>query len=202
MAIVINGSGTVTGLAVGGLPDGTVDSGTIATGTIVNADINDLAASKLTGALPAISGASLTNLPGGGKVLQVVIGVDSTASTIATTTYTDTGLSAAITPSSTSSKILCQWTSQVHLGKDEGMGVQLVRDSTNIYTSEGFREIFTYSSATGQQEESRSSWIHLDSPATTSAITYKIQVASFGSKSINLNNDGNETQLLLMEIGA
>ena len=62
MAIVINGSGTVTGLAVGGLPDGTVDSGTIATGTIVNADINDLAASKLTGALPAISGASLTGL--------------------------------------------------------------------------------------------------------------------------------------------
>ena len=202
MAIVINGSGTVTGLAVGGLPDGTVDSGTIATGTIVNADINDLAASKLTGALPAISGASLTNLPGGGKVLQVVIGVDSTETIIATTTYTDTGLSATITPSSTSSKILCQWTSQVFLGKNEGMGVQLVRDSTNIYTSEGFREIFTYSSATGQQEESRSSWIHLDSPATTSAITYKIQVASFGSKSINLNNDGNETQLLLMEIGA
>ena len=62
MAIVINGSGTVTGLAVGGLPDGTVDSGTIATGTIVDADVNDLAASKLTGALPAISGASLTGL--------------------------------------------------------------------------------------------------------------------------------------------
>ena len=31
MAIVINGSGTVTGLAVGGLPDGTVDAGTLAT---------------------------------------------------------------------------------------------------------------------------------------------------------------------------
>ena len=212
MAIVINGSGTVTGLAVGGLPDGTVDAGTLATNSVDSAELIDgavddshmaaMAASKLTGALPAISGASLTNLPSGGKVLQVVIGVDSTASTIATTTYTDTGLSAAITPSSTSSKILCQWTSQVFLGKNEGMGVQLVRDSTNIYTSEGFREIFTYSSATGQQEESRSSWIHLDSPATTSAITYKIQVASFGSKSINLNNDGNETQLLLMEIGA
>ena len=30
MAVVINGSGTVTGLAVGGLPDGTVDAGTLA----------------------------------------------------------------------------------------------------------------------------------------------------------------------------
>ena len=64
MAIVINGSGTVTGLAVGGLPDGTVDAGTLASsavteaklannavvtgkiadGTIANADINNSAA--------------------------------------------------------------------------------------------------------------------------------------------------------------
>jgi len=72
MAIVINGSGTVTGLAVGGLPDGTVDSGTIATGTIVDADVNDLAASKLTGALPAISGASLTNLSTVGNLIGLV----------------------------------------------------------------------------------------------------------------------------------
>jgi len=71
MAIVINGSGTVTGLAVGGLPDGTVDSGTIATGTIVDADVANVAASKLTGALPAISGASLTNLPSKGKNLII-----------------------------------------------------------------------------------------------------------------------------------
>jgi len=62
MAVVINGSGTVTGLAVGGLPDGTVDAGTLATdsvtsakitdGAITNADINAsaaIAASKLSG---------------------------------------------------------------------------------------------------------------------------------------------------------
>jgi len=71
MAIVINGSGTVTGLSVGGLPDGTVDSGTIATGTIVDADVANVAASKLTGALPAISGASLTNLPSKGKNMVI-----------------------------------------------------------------------------------------------------------------------------------
>jgi len=63
MAVVINGSGTVTGLAVGGLPDGTVDSDTIATGTIVDADVANVAASKLTGALPAISAANLTGIP-------------------------------------------------------------------------------------------------------------------------------------------
>ena len=56
MAIQINGNGTITGISNGGLPDG----------CILDADINAMAASKLTGALPAISGASLTNLPAGG----------------------------------------------------------------------------------------------------------------------------------------
>ena len=74
MAIVINGSGTVTGLSVGGLPDGTVDAGTLATNSVDSAELIDgavddshiaaLAASKLTGALPAISGAALTGLSG------------------------------------------------------------------------------------------------------------------------------------------
>jgi len=49
MAITISGSG--------------ITSANIADGTIVNADVSDVAASKLTGALPAISGANLTNLP-------------------------------------------------------------------------------------------------------------------------------------------
>ena len=62
MAIVINGSGTVTGLSVGGLPDGTVDNDTLA-GSIVDGKITGLSSSKLSGALPAISAASLTNIP-------------------------------------------------------------------------------------------------------------------------------------------
>ena len=54
MARAINGStNVITGLSQGGLPDGCV----------TNADIDGMAASKLTGALPAISGASLTNIP-------------------------------------------------------------------------------------------------------------------------------------------
>ena len=75
MSIVINGSGSITGLAVGGLPDGTVDAGTLATNSVDSAELIDgavdnshmaaMAASKLTGALPAISGASLTGLKAG-----------------------------------------------------------------------------------------------------------------------------------------
>jgi hypothetical protein len=73
MAIVINGSGTLSGLAVGGLPDGTVDAGTLATNSVDSAELIDgavddshigaLTASKLTGALPAISATNLTGIP-------------------------------------------------------------------------------------------------------------------------------------------
>jgi len=54
------------------LIDGSLGVDKIKDGTIVDADVVSIAASKLTGALPAISGASLTNLPGGGKILQVI----------------------------------------------------------------------------------------------------------------------------------
>jgi hypothetical protein len=104
MAIVINGSGTITGISTGGLPDGIVDDGTLATsavtstkiadGTITNADINASAAivaSKLSGA---------------GKVLQVVSTTSTSTMTTSSTSYTGTGLITTLTPSSTSSKIL------------------------------------------------------------------------------------------------
>ena len=63
MAIAINGDGTITGISVGGLPDGVVDAGTLATNSVDSAELIDgavddshmaaMAASKLTGALPA-----------------------------------------------------------------------------------------------------------------------------------------------------
>ena len=69
MAIVINGSGTVTGISVGGLPDGIVDAGTLATnsvdsaelidGSVDNSHIDAMAASKLTGALPSLDADTL-----------------------------------------------------------------------------------------------------------------------------------------------
>ena len=75
MAIVINGSGTVTGLAVGGLPDGTVDAGTLATNSVDSAELIDgavddshiaaMAASKLSGDI------AVARIPAG-SVLQIV----------------------------------------------------------------------------------------------------------------------------------
>ena len=56
MSITINGNGTITGISSGGLPAGSVTDATIA----------GMTSSKLTGALPAISGASLTGMSAGG----------------------------------------------------------------------------------------------------------------------------------------
>ena len=112
MAIVINGSGTVTGLSVGGLPDGTVDAGTLATNSVDSAELIDgavddshiaaLASSKLTGALPAISGASLTGLTStqlpSGSIVQFASDFDGAFINLNTTALVDTALSISFTP--------------------------------------------------------------------------------------------------------
>ena len=200
MAIVINGSGTVTGLAVGGLPDGTVDSGTIATGTIVNADINDLAASKLTGALPAISGASLTGIVGG-KVLQVVSGTNTTNLVLATSSWIDYGLSVAITPSATTSKVLIQFSLQCISFQTgtTGFSTRIVRNSTALFTSSG-----GYSNFSSATTDNRGfSDMALDSPSLTSAITYKVQVRGYNAYTVSLcDNNAFQDTIIATEIGA
>ena len=74
MAITISGSG--------------ITSANIADGTIVNADVADVAASKLTGALPAIDGSALTNLPASGLGVSQSW-TDVSASRAYGTTYTN-----------------------------------------------------------------------------------------------------------------
>ena len=74
MAIVINGSGTVTGLAVGGLPDGTVDAGTLATDSVTEAKIatDSVTTTKIPAALENtfVSGRKNLFINGGFDVWQ------------------------------------------------------------------------------------------------------------------------------------
>ena len=78
MPISINGSGSITGISAGGLPDG----------CILDADINGMAASKLTGALPAISGANLTGISSAGIAYSYVDQwALNTSISFSTTTY-------------------------------------------------------------------------------------------------------------------
>ena len=67
MPVTINGDGSITGLSVGGLGNGgIVDADSLAANAVTDAKISAMAASKLTGALPAISGAALTGMASGG----------------------------------------------------------------------------------------------------------------------------------------
>ena len=144
MAIVINGSGTVTGLSVGGLPDGTVDSdtlasnsvvtGKIADGTIANADVNDLAASKLTGALPAISGASLTGIP-------------SNFTLLSTTTCSNTN-DIDITLNTSYTENILRFSGIVMQNNNDTLRISMSKDNGSNYNTQGYCQLnrFTYDS--------------------------------------------------------
>lgn len=116
------------------------------------------------------------------KVLQVVQGTLATAATTTSGTLTDTGLSVSITPSSATSKILV--ISSVMASKSDGAHsayFTILRDSTNLVvpTSPGSRIARICQipgDITGMQYYmSTLNWTWLDSPASTSALTYKVQ---------------------------
>ena len=141
-----------------------------------------------------------------GSVLQVVNATFSPYTSTSSTSPVDTGLTASITPSSTSSKILAFASiNGVERGNNNVTArFLLVRNSTTILSFEN--AIFS-GAPTGGFSWANTSTTYLDSPATTSATTYKVQFnVSSGSGALYINNystGGNNTTnctLTLMEI--
>ena len=116
---------------------------------------------------------------GGGKVLQVVTDTATTDFSTTSTTYQDTGLSVTITPSLASSKVLVQACMPDVYGSYSGSQTvliytyQLVRDSTVLQKSE--TGVYQGASATNRYIYGSINFTILDAPATTSAVTYKVQ---------------------------
>ena len=148
---------------------------------------------------------------GGGKVLQVVQGSTSTETTISSTTYTDTGLSATITPTSASSKILIL-TSQASRAsgsgiEETGLVIRLLRNSTAIFNDSNSNmnlrlQINNITATMGIS--AYVNYSYLDSPATTSATTYKTQGGSRTNSMDAIFQTGSTqtSTMILMEIGA
>ena len=170
-------------------------------GSIVDADIVGVSSSKLTGALPAVDGSALTNMAAGGKVLQVVQGVNSAVSsgthtlhTSAASTWTEV-VSKTINISSSSSKILVQF--DCGLGGTGGStSVHVVRGTTEIGMgdSSGSRNrSFTSSDGMGRNDyDIRTlSGNYLDSPATTGNVTYYIKTTSYTANTYYINRSVN-----------
>ncbi len=145
---------------------------------------------------------------GGGKVLQVVSAVYSTSTGITTTAYADTGLTATITPTSATSKILVLISQSITLsgGQVSGGAVKVLRGATDIYTVAGTNNQAFLAGETGANSYLGGSFAfnYLDSPATTSATTYKTQGRRNASASsvMTFNADGASSSITLLEIGA
>ena len=155
-------------------------------------------------ALTRISNQSLTSvtaLPAAistGKVLQVVSATKTdTFNSNSTGSFIDiTGLSLSITPSSTSSKIFLSFTINGGASANNYAHLRLVRDSTaigigdaassRIQGTSNFRKTATASQDTYTNEV-------LDSPSSTSALTYKLQVYNNTSGYIYINSSSNDS---------
>lgn len=149
---------------------------------------------------------------GGGKVLQVVSATTSTQVTIATTTYTDTNITATITPTSSTSKVLIIIAAQTYTGLTSpttssyvDAKARIMRDATAILTN-GLVHQLEGSSST-MSLVTQNSFVYLDSPATTSATTYKLQAGRVSGVGQNIRyqdstNSGSTSTITLLEIGA
>ena len=188
------GNTTITGLGVGGLPAGTVNATTLA------------------------AGAARTNF-GAGAVLQVVQTVYTTTASYAGTTFqTITGLSTSITPSSTSNKILVMVNISQGEGSDAFPAYLLQRNGTTVVIAdEGSQTECTFA-AVRTGNDGRDQYLcepvnyqYLDSPNTTSAVSYTVQVRPMGnvSRTVYINRgeslgDANQVRatstMILMEI--
>jgi hypothetical protein len=148
--------------------------------------------------------ASWSTPAGGGKVLQVVTATTSGTNSTSTSTFADTGLSASITPSASTSRILVM-VSQGHYfnknGAQAATGLRIMRDATSIWTMGTYGWYNISVGAANTDGRNFGSVIYLDSPSSTSAITYKTQGCTFNTTSVTWQESG-PSMITLMEIGA
>lgn len=159
----------------------------------------------LTADSTTATGLKWSTVGGGGKVLQVVSGTYSTAFTTTSSSMVDTGLTLAITPTASTSKILVLMTNNfgaVRTGDDCYFAFQVLRGATVIVegnANEGYAEA---GSTPVRQIYVTDSISYLDSPATTSSTTYKVQVKAVGGTSVTAQYSNDAASIILMEIGA
>jgi hypothetical protein len=138
---------------------------------------------------------------GGGKVLQVIQASTATSVSNSTTSYTDSGLTASITPSSASNKVLVftmQSASKNATAAGNAMNLRLFRGATQI-----LENLYCMYTNTTLNQRELVNQIYLDTPSTTSATTYKTQFANdTASAAVEVQPNDTTSTIILMEIGA
>ena len=198
MAITKATASSIAPAAKGDLVVGsaTNDAGVLAVGTDTHILVADSAESLgMKWAAPAA---------GGGKVLQVVQATNSTAAANSTTTYADTNLTASITPSAATSKVLVivhqNGTTKSNGNVDNANYLKLVRGVTDLTL---FGKSVGFTSTAIYNYVGSCSTAYLDSPNTTSATTYKTQFKNdVAAAAVGVQTGSATSTITLMEIGA
>ena len=147
-------------------------------------------------------------LSSAGHILQVVSTTKSDTGSTSSTSFVDTGISAAITPISSSNKILISYDVYLSHTQSEVSFVNLLRGSTNIAQPSGSAN---YPATTlqyiGALVMGRHNMTYLDSPSTTSETTYKLQYRTDANTAYLNRYSGNDnyhgiSHLTLMEVAA
>ena len=153
-----------------------------------------------SGQVLSTNGSGTLSFAAPGKILQVVSTTKTDTFSTTNTAYTDvTDLSVSITPASTSNKILIFGHIDFGASADVLVVVQIVRGSTAIGIADaaGSRRQssvgrYLGTATTGSGTHVAVPFSHLDSPNTTSATTYKIQISSNAAGTLTVNRDSSD----------
>mgnify|MGYP003633252768 CR=1 FL=1 len=144
-----------------------------------------------------------------GKVLQVVSATTSTSVTQTANSYATSGLTASITPASSSNKVLVITSSAISAFGDGSSSsgrnapVGLFRGTvsgTKIQEHKSGLSMISAATSTNFRSYNTVSFVVLDSPSTTSAQTYTVGISGDGATDILAQGDSNISTITLMEI--
>jgi len=210
MPTIIDGTAGVT-FPAGGVGNpasavvGLTDTQTLTNKTLTTPNLGTPSTLVLTNAtgLPAAQLTGTQTIPRGtlptGSVLQVVGATYTGATSTTASPYITTGLTANITPTSSSSKVLVIVTTSVRFTATSWMGLKLYRNASSIVdlaAGLGYNM-----GSTGTQQFTAN---YLDSPATTSSTTYTLYFSNQNAPTgtVTVQQDGVVASITLLEIAA
>ena len=224
MPIAIDGSGTITGITSGGLPDNIITNAELADDAVA---IADLAATGTPSATTFLRGDNSWAEAGGGKILQVL---QSTLTDVSTTSTKETWLDIAgtdqagsgsifcvkITPTAATSKILFSTSLHYSTTNNNTVAIGLYRDSTLILQGDASTNKMRATSMMYETDDINMQLKHLqylDSPNSTSELTYKQMHYTYNTDTFYINRSDRDyagihydhrcaSTLTVMEVGA
>jgi len=202
----------LAGGATSGAVSLTVDPSNLASGVTVDSANDLLILEDVTdGTVYKVTPDNL-GIGGGGKVLQVIQATTSTSTNTTGTTYADTTLSGTITPSATDSNVLLLISQTMDTSSNATQNTEVAlkvvqtisATDTDIYENTAFMKLNANYGAFGYAQTRGTYAVNvLDSPNTTSAVTYKTMFKNNLSNSSATAQIGNQpSHMILIEIGA